>query len=300
MYATATPMRNDDDFIQSASITAMMRAVLNSKEKELKNPDYLAKFFVHESWQSFLDDPDTSIDVLEKRIPGGVYYIFIRTKYFDESLSKWLTKHPVSQIVLLGSGFDSRALRFGKQTKNTDFYEVDLRSMLDYKRGIIESNSLNINNENNISYVPTNFQKDDLFTNLFEQGFDKQKPTYFLCEGVSFFLSKSIIEKLFSDISANTNASTQVVLDYAFQDYIEGDLSYYGAKETHQELEALNEPHVFGINYKNIEKFFESMRFETRNNFTSSMLNAHYLGNKQGDTLAKSTSFFGLTEVKVR
>jgi len=300
MNTPVVKVRNDDDFIESASVTAMMRAILHKKENKLKNPDYLAQYFVNDKWRSFLDDPDTSVDVLEKRIPGGVYYVFIRTKYFDDSLSNWIKKFPSSQVVLLGAGFDSRALRFEAQAKSVDFFEVDLKAMLEYKKGVIELNSLQTKNEKHIKYVPTNFQKDDLFSNLLDKGFDRRKPTYFLCEGLSFFLDKEIIDDLFLKIEANTYEKTQVVLDYAFLDYIEGDLSYYGAKETNNELKAISEPHVFGINYEDIVTYFGRKGFKTEKNYTSGMLDSYYLGNKYGDVLAKSTSFFGLTEVKVR
>lgn len=300
MNTSVVQLRNDNDIIQSASITAMMRAVLNTDEERMKNPDYLARYFVHENWKPFLHDPNSSIDVLEKRIPGGVYYVYIRTKYFDNSLMNWIKKYPTSQVVLLGAGFDSRALRFGDSARDINFFEVDLKAMLDYKKEVIASHSLQENLSNSIKYVPTNFQKDDLFLNLAKKGFDHQKPTYFLCEGLSFFLDKKIIDGLFIDIESNTNANTQVALDYAFQDYIEGNLSYYGAKETNNELKAINEPHVFGINYEDIESYFGEMGFEIEKNYTAGMLDSYYFGNKYGDISAKSTSFFGLTEVKIR
>ena len=299
MRAIQTVERSNEDFIQSASITAMMRAVLNTKEN-LKNPDYLAKHFVDESWRPFLQSPDLSIENLEKRLPGGVYYILIRTKYFDNSLLKWIKNNPDSQVVMLGAGFDTRALRFTHLSENIDYYEVDLKAMLEYKQDIISSKSLNSKHSENINYIPTNFQTDDLFENLCLQGFDKNKPTYFLCEGITFFLAENTINEMFSNIAQLTSGNVMVAFDYAFADYIKGDHNYYGAKETFNELQAINEPHVFGINYEDIEDYFRSKGFHSLNNYTASMLDTHYIANKYGDYQPeKSTSFFGLTELKL-
>ena len=49
------PKRTESDFIQSASVTAMMRALLSEKN-EFQNPDYLAKYFVSHPWSEFLKD----------------------------------------------------------------------------------------------------------------------------------------------------------------------------------------------------------------------------------------------------
>lgn len=299
MNSTQTIERSDEDFIQSASITAMMRAVLNTQET-LNNPDYLAKYFVDETWRPFLQAPDSSIESLEKRLPGGIYYIFIRTKYFDNSLEKWIKNNPNSQVVLLGAGFDTRPLRFDHLSDNIDYYEVDLKAMLEYKQNIISRESLSNKSRKNINYVPTNFQTDSVFENLITQGFDKNKPTYFLCEGITFFLNENVIEKLFLNITKLTSDNVMVALDYAFSDYIDGDHNYYGAKETYKELQAINEPHVFGVNHEDIEGYFSKKGFYSLNNYTASMLDSKYIANKYGQNQdVRSTAFFGLTELRL-
>lgn len=199
MNVSPMPQRSNEDFIQSASITSMMRALLNTKDGVLNNPDYLAKYFVAEPWSSFLKNPESSISTLEDRLPGGIYYILIRTKYFDNSLLNWIKLNPKSQIVSLGSGFDSRSIRFNNSNDLT-FFEVDLKAMLDHKKTIISNN--NLSKHLNIKYINTNFQTDNLFDNLRKGGFNETLPTFFLCEGVSFFLDEKIFNRLLTDIRA--------------------------------------------------------------------------------------------------
>lgn len=292
------PVRTDNDFIQSASVTSMMRALLTDEKDEFKNPDYLAKYFVSEPWNAFLDNPRSSLQKMEQRLPGGVYYLLIRTRYFDDSMLKWIRRYPKSQIVSLGSGFDTRSIRFNKEPNKLTFFDVDLKAMLDYKENIIQRESLS--NQNNINYVPANFQADDLFENLIEKGFDKTLPTYFILEGVSFFLEKNVFENLLKGIRNLQNPDVIFAFDYAFKDYIEGDLNFYGAKETVEELKSIGEPHVFGLNYDEVFSFFEDRGFVTINNYTSSMLDLLYLGDKYGQSSdVRSTAFFGLTELMI-
>lgn len=293
-----SPRRTDQDFIQSASVTSMMRALLIDEKDELKNPDYLARHFVSEPWSAFLDNPQTSLQQMEKRLPGGVYYLLVRTRYFDSSMVEWIKQHPKSQIVSLGSGFDTRSIRFNTQPNELTFFDVDLKAMLDYKKNIILRESLS--NNNNIHYVSTNFQTDNLFEKLSMKGFDNTLPTYFVCEGVSFFLEQHIFEDLLSGISSLQSNDVIFAFDYAFRDYIEGDLNFYGAKETHEELKYIAEPHVFGLNYDEVSSFFRVRGFRAMNNYTASMLDLLYLGDKYGQQSdIRSTAFFGLTELEM-
>ena len=291
------PERKESDVIQSASITAMMRSVLASESGKLKNPDYLATHFVNDEWRNYLQDPKKSFEMLNHRIPGGVIYMLIRTKYFDDSLRKWLKKNPDSQIVLMGSGFDTRSLRFDNSlSEASTFFELDLKRMLEHKKQIINNNNLNSNNID-IRYLPINFHEEDSIDVLLENGLNPNKPTYFLLESISFFLEEKTIINLLSKINESMQSETLIALDYVFRDYVEGNLSYYGAKETHAELQDLGEPHLFGLNYNEVEAFFNNVGYEVKNNYTSKMLEFGYLANQDGsNSLGSISTFFGLTE----
>lgn len=287
--------RNDHDFIQSASVTAMMRALLNDTSSEISNPDNLAKHFVSDEWLNYLTQRESAVAQLEKRIPGGIYYVLVRTKFFDDSLTRWLKRNPISQVVILGAGFDTRSIRLKKHAQKVSFYEIDLKAMLDYKKNIISTLSLSCDMT---TYVPLNFQNSNVLEQLELNGFNRALPTYFLCEGLTFFLEQKTFENILDSI---LNLETKEIIfsfDYAFADYIEGNWKYYGAKETQSELQKMNEPHLFGINYDDLDKYLHNKGFKTLTNFTTKMLDVHYFSSKyENQSTLRSTSFFGLTEI---
>lgn len=297
---SSAPKRQDSDFIQSATVTAMMRSVLSNKEGRLKNPDYLSKYFLSGEWKQLVETTDCAYEILDKRIPGGVIYMLIRTKYFDNALKRWLRRHPASQVVILGAGFDTRALRFGGHYGgNVVFYEVDLKGMSEHKKAVIESHGLN-RQEVEIRYVPANFHEESPIDALLMNGFDRQVPTCFICEGISFFLEKATIHKLLQQIKNLMCCEAIVTLDYVFRDYVEGNLDYYGAKETHAELIELGEPHIFGLNYDEVENLFNEFGYEIKNNYTSKMLELGYLADQGSEKSAgRPCAFFGLTEASL-
>jgi methyltransferase (TIGR00027 family) len=291
------PVRTDNDMIGSASVTALMRYLLSQEEGLAKNPDYLGKFFINGKWKDYLNDLASSREELQKKLPGCIYYHLIRTKTFDNSLLKWIKNEKNSQVIILGAGFDSRAIRFERLLKenNIKIYEIDLKAMLDYKKEIIE-NTIKTD-INHVTFVACNFQKDNVIEKLSENNFDFNRPTLILWEGVTYFLTKDNIEyylKLFRD---NIHNKLQITLDYAFRDYIEGNLNFYGAKELYDILIELEEPHFFGLNYNETEDFFEERGFMTKSNYTSFMLEALYIKDNYGNTVGKPHAFHGMTEI---
>lgn len=297
MTSQKAPKRVNKEMIESASVTAMMRAIMASSELNKINPDYLAENFITGDWKNFLQSPLESFEILEKRIPGAINYIQIRTKYFDRSLERWLKKYKNSQVVIIGAGFDSRAIRFKNLSGDgTVFYELDLEAMLEYKDDILTKIKHPRNFKTNI-YVPINLHTDDISKLLINNGFDKDKDTIFLLEGISFFIEPKQIKKLLFSLKNLVNENISITLDYAFQDYIEGDIKYLGAKETKDELKKLGEPHLFGLNFENVYKFADSFNFIPVDNFTSKMLETKFLSDKYGNNLlGYSSGFFGLVE----
>lgn len=297
MIPQKAPKRVNQEMIESASITAMMRAIMASSELNKVNPDYLAENFIAGDWKNFLQSPLESFKVLEKRIPGAINYIQIRTKYFDRSLERWLKKYNNSQVVIIGAGFDSRAIRFRDLSGNgTVFYELDLEAMLEYKDDILTQIKHPRNSKTNI-YVPINLHTDDISKSLIDNGFDKDKNTIFLLEGISFFIEPRQIKKLLFSLKTLVNRNISITLDYAFQDYIEGNIKYLGAKETKDELKKLGEPHLFGLNFEDVYGFADDFNFVPVDNFTSKMLETKFLSDKYGNNLfGYASSFFGLVE----
>lgn len=296
MQNLSAPNRNETDIIQSASVTALFRALMAEETGLRKNPDYLARYFVNDNWKEFLSTPEVSRKNLENRLPGGIYYHLIRTIYFDKSLIRWLKDYPKSQVVFLGTGFDSRSVRLADELENTRIYEVDLGAMLDYKKAVLEAHNLD-KNSNNKKYVSIDFHTENTLNNLCKEGFDVKKPTFYLMEGLSFFLEEHTVVNIFKELVFDLKGKTRMAFDYVFKDYIEGDLSYYGAAEMNHELSLLEEPHLFGLNYEMVDSFFSDINLSTQNNYTSLMLEALYLTNNNGDSIGRPHAFFGLTEI---
>ena len=106
--------------------TAFNVAVWREEETESSSSlfyDLMANIFLDEEMRK-------SAEGISKVSPSAKYLVNARVKYFDDALSKPL-EHGVDQIVLLGAGLDTRAIRLG--TDSARFFEVEKEATITYK-----------------------------------------------------------------------------------------------------------------------------------------------------------------------
>ncbi len=112
--------------IQSAETVAALRAAAaNETALAFACGDRFAKHFVGPRQRLLTGAPQSLVRwALERAAPGSYGYIIARTRCFDEALLAE-TADGIQQVVILGAGYDSRALRFRRELKDVHVFEVD-------------------------------------------------------------------------------------------------------------------------------------------------------------------------------
>jgi methyltransferase (TIGR00027 family) len=105
----------------------------------------------------------------------------IRTKYFDDTIEKHLLSN-VRQVVILGSGLDTRAVR--KAVPGVTYYEIDDAETLNVKRARYDELGFDLD----LKLIPGNYVDDGLIDLLDRNGFDFDAPTYVIWEGNTMYL----------------------------------------------------------------------------------------------------------------
>lgn len=158
-------------------------------------------------WQLVADRQGRSLeDVILKR----TRYISIRTRFFDDLLLAALPQLSEPQVVILGSGLDTRAYRLPWPV-TTNLYEVDVPGVLDYKA-------------NALSHVTTtcchhliagdleNFQT-GWVARLLESGLRQDIPTIWLLEGVVMYLPEPSVHSLLRTLAALSGPGSVLGMD---------------------------------------------------------------------------------------
>jgi methyltransferase (TIGR00027 family) len=203
---------------KTAVYAAAARAVgSKDPDPQRRNPDYLAIKFLGPRERAVvpelhLDALDLDFDSAIKQI--GVYIVAVmtyRTKRFDAALLDAL-QDGARQVVVLGAGFDSRAYRFQSQLGNVRVMEVDYGPTQAYKKQRL-GEILDVI-PSNVSFVPMDFTKDNLLEQLRNAGYSEQQKTFFLWEGVTYYLPESAVKDTLHFVRDHSAAGSRIAFDY--------------------------------------------------------------------------------------
>ena len=281
-----------------ASLTALMAAIhrsLATKDKRLENPgpDNLAHIFLPPKAKFFLSFAffrNIMTKKLHKKVPGTYEYLTARTKFFDEKFIH-AAKEKTPQIVFLGAGFDTRAIRFQHLTKDLIIYELDASTTQIEKKKYLESKKIQF--PKNIVFVPINFNSGDLKQTLLSYGYDPNKKSLFIWEGVTMYINEKAIKETLYFIKHNSGTGSTVAFDYFYDSVIKGTCNSFGAKELNESARKVGEKFIFGIKEGRAREFLKENGFTLINNYTPEEFEEKYLSIDGGNNIGKMYGFAG-------
>lgn len=150
------------------------------------------------------------------------YQASARVTFFDAAIDRHIPA--ARQFVILGAGFDTRALRMSANG-TVRCFEVDTPKTQAVKRTILEKAGISAAG---VTFVAADFEREDWLARLVEAGFDPGAPTLFLWEGVSMYLRKDAVEETLRKIAGTARGST-VALDYITTEPLESRALHWRA-----------------------------------------------------------------------
>ncbi|QMT59155.1 class I SAM-dependent methyltransferase [Legionella sp. PC997] len=134
-----------------------------------------------------------------------------RTRFFRRTVSDAVKNKEVTQIIILGSGFDTLPARKMKYTQQfgARFFEIDHPQILKCKEQVYSEQSIN----KNATYIGLDYVKGDLIAELANNDIEFTKPTLILWEGNTFYLEKEEVIRILRDLSSKFSHLT-ITFDY--------------------------------------------------------------------------------------
>ncbi len=139
----------------------------------------------------------------------GRLFTAARSRIAEDSLSKAVDRG-VRQIVILGAGLDTFALRNPHGARHIRIYEVDHPATQAWKRQRLAEAQIAL--PPCLSLAPVEFERDDVGENLVAAGFQQNSPAFFTWLGVVPYLTEDAIARTLDYISSIQNS--EVVFDY--------------------------------------------------------------------------------------
>ncbi|MBN1888987.1 MAG: SAM-dependent methyltransferase [Thermoflexales bacterium] len=211
--------------------------------------------------------------------PGIHNYVLARTGLLDHAFVDALERG-FPQIVLLGSGMDTRALRFQDRNKGTTIFDLDIHATQRYKRELIERKKVALPNA--LVFAPIDFNKQRLADVLTAAGYRDGQQTLFLWEGVTMYLEPEAVDGTLAFIRSSAAEGSLVVFDYVRASVLRRENTLYGEKGSYDMVAKAGERWMFGIEDGAIESFLAERDFKLLAHYAPSDLEAAYLTAEDG------------------
>ena len=275
------------------AFTASLLRAFATKEADpnIQGSDDMAFLFLEDNiLPTYNDNEKRQLFLDETYKAGGYVYMIARTKLIDHLFQKALNEN-LSQIVLLGAGFDTRAWRFPSLIQETQIFELDLPITQQWKQECFAQNG--IATHKNPHYVPTTFNLESLESDLKQRGYDPEKKTFFILEGVTYYLSGEAVDKTLQFIYSNSCFGSTLIFDYVYRYVIEQNWMAASGESTGEHFK-------FGISEGQIENFLYSRSLKLIKNYSPLELESEFLIKSDGELFKPSIPFFCLAHTVVR
>jgi methyltransferase (TIGR00027 family) len=130
-----------------------------------------------------------------------------RTRFVDNEVAGGLG-HGVEQVVLVGAGYDGRALRFAGE--RTTWFEVDRPATQADKQRRLAALGL----APGVTYVGIDLMRDDLGQALEAAGHDASRPSVFVCEGLFAYLTLEAVASVCQTLRDRAPAGSVLVTTF--------------------------------------------------------------------------------------
>ncbi|MEO0646816.1 MAG: SAM-dependent methyltransferase [Cyanobacteria bacterium J06650_10] len=174
-----------------------------------------------------------------------------RTLFFDKAIARSL--ETVEQVVILGAGFDTRLIKFCTNTDSDTFpalFEVDQRPMQRVKqqaleRGLPKLQPIDRAIYRQIRFVPVDFNQENWIEKLTAAGFQSGKKTFFLWEGVTYYLTEKIVVESIQAMDAVCGRGSAIAFDFFPKHFLQGQ-DFWWMPAAMNVLDWIGEPFRFG------------------------------------------------------
>ena len=260
----------------TAGYTCFSRACASKeKDERFRGPDNLAEIFLPLGARVILSVPFLRKLFMKKIAPPGIYeYVLARTKLLDEVFMNAL-RDRFAQIVLLGAGFDTRALRFKSINMGSKIFELDIQTTQQPKVEILNRKRTPLPKE--LVFVPIDFNKESLAEVLGKAGYVTNQRNLFVWEGVTMYLTSKAVDRTLDFIRWSAMEESIVAFDYVYASVLRQENRFYGEREIYKTVSRAGEGWTFGIEDGIIKDFLTQRGFKLTMHYAPSDLEKAYL-----------------------
>lgn len=241
---------------RTAQYMAFFRALETKRSNDKLFSDSLAIYFLDSGLRLAVKASNVPFfktylkNRIQKRIPGAYSSALARTKYIDELLERTI-RDGVTQVIILGAGFDTRASRLDF-LKTIPVIEIDHPNTSNFKIDVFKNQIGQL--PQNVTFCQIDFNKQSLEDLARQHHFDFTKPTTIIWEGVTNYLTAEAIKSTFAFISKYAKGSF-AIFTYVHQEVLVNPSAFYGGEDLLKDLEDIEERWTFGFSPEKLSNY---------------------------------------------
>ena len=139
-------------------------------------------------------------------------HVAARTRFIDDQVLR-AVGGAFDQVVVLGAGYDDRALRF--RAPGLRFFELDLPTTQSDKRRRLEAMGVDPDDPGGPTLAPVDFRHDDVAAALEAVGHRADRSSLFVCEGLFVYLDEEAVVGLLVRLRARAGPGSALVATLA-------------------------------------------------------------------------------------
>jgi methyltransferase (TIGR00027 family) len=186
----------------------------------------------------------------------GRLFTTARSRIAEDALST-AVQRGIRQIVILGAGLDTFALRNPHRAREIRIYEIDHPATQAWKRERLDEAQIALPRW--LTLVPVDFEQDDVGEKLAAAGFQQNSPAFFTWLGVVPYLAENAIGRTLGYMSSIQNS--EVVFDYMEAPEAFSEELRQFEKERTEQLKKIDERSVSRFEPADIEAILRSHGF---------------------------------------
>jgi len=114
--------------------------------------------------------------------------------------------------VIIGAGYDTRAIRFEKELAGATVFEIDKPATQRLKKERLQAGDIIV--PKNLVFISLDLARESLAEALEVNGFRERTRTLWILEGLTMYLEEKSVQELLRLIGRCSGPESQVVFDY--------------------------------------------------------------------------------------
>lgn len=268
---------------ESAMTVMLCRALAALDEREaMRGADHLAEIFLHADARAALKEQATREWTIQNMVTPPLHgYFRARTIWLDEAFRQALRDN-TPQIVFIGAGYDTRAIRFREELRASRVFEVDFPATQQRKAERLRQAGIDV--PARLTFVPIDGENHSFHEKLRAAGFDEKARTLFIWEGVMYYMTADAVDRTLETVGAHAPAGSEICFDVM----TEMRPSVYAA-----------EPFRFSLAEPEIEPFLKQRGFAVVERWSPERIEKRFLTSRDGTPTGKSLPYFAFVRASI-